>query len=270
MLSDHFIQANGLRLHYYRRPSDKPTLLLLHGLTDNGLCWAPVIEALGDAFDIVAPDARGHGLSDAPEQGYSAGDHAADVAALIGALELERPILIGHSMGGMVATLVAAQHPHLVRAAIFEDPAWFDAAQQPPETRRQRAAEWRADLLASQLLAHDALIAKGRANNPNWSDAELRPWAVAKQQARPQVLEYIEHEAPDWRAAVRNLRVPSLLIIGDVRRGVIVSPEQAHQAQMLNARLSVAQVADAGHSIRRDQFSSYMAAVRDFLAGIAP
>lgn len=269
MLSDHFIQANGLRLHYYRRTADKPTLLLLHGITDNGLCWAPVIEALGDDFDIVAPDARGHGLSDAPEHGYAAADHAADVAALIRALELNRPIVMGHSMGGMVATLVAAWHPNLVRAAIFEDPAWFDATQQPPESRKQRAAEWRADLLANHQLTHDALIAKGHANNPTWSEAELQPWSVAKRQVRPQVLEYIEHEAPDWRAAVRALRMPALLITGDVSRGVIISPEQAREAQALNALLSIAHVPNAGHSIRRDNFAGYMAAVRNFLAGLA-
>ncbi|PJF47663.1 MAG: alpha/beta hydrolase [Chloroflexi bacterium] len=59
---------------------------------------------------MVAPDARGHGLSNAPERGYAAADHAADVAALIRALELNRPIVMGHSMGGAVATPVAAQH----------------------------------------------------------------------------------------------------------------------------------------------------------------
>ncbi|MCS6849027.1 MAG: alpha/beta hydrolase [Anaerolineae bacterium] len=264
-----FVLANGLRLHYYRHKADQPTLLLLHGITDNGLCWTPVIEALGDDFDIIAPDARGHGLSDAPAHGYAAADHAADVAEFIRALGLNRPVVVGHSMGGMVATLVAAYHPDLVRAAIFEDPAWFDAAQQPPEFRRQRAAEWRADLLANHQLSQDALIAKGRANNPSWSDAELQPWSVAKQQVRPQVLEYIEHEAADWRAAVRALRVPALLITGDVSRGVIISPEQAKEAQALNALLSIAHVPDAGHSIRRDNFVGYMAAVRSFLAGLA-
>ncbi len=270
MLSDHFIQANGLRLHYYRCTADKPTLLLLHGLTDNGLCWTSVIEALGDDFDIVAPDARGHGLSDAPEHGYAAADHAADVAALIHALALSQPIVMGHSMGGMVATLVAAQHPDLVRAAIFEDPAWFDAMQQPSESRKQRAAEWRTDLLANHQLTQDALIAKGRANNPAWSDTELRPWSVAKQQVHTQVLEYIEQEAPDWRTAVRALRMPTLLITGDVARGVIISPEQARQAQMLNAWLSVAHVPNAGHSIRRDNFAGYIAAVRSFLVALSP
>jgi pimeloyl-ACP methyl ester carboxylesterase len=270
MLTSDFVRANGLHLHYYRRRAGRPSLLLLHGLTDNGLCWLPVIEALADDYDIVAPDARGHGLSDAPEHGYAAADHAADVVALIRAHGLQQPVVIGHSMGGMVATLVAADHADLVRAAIFEDPAWLDAGQQPPELRRQRAAEWRADLLANQQLTTDMLIAKGRANNPTWSDAELQPWSVAKHQARPQVLEYIEHEPADWRALVRALRHPALLITGDTSRGVIISPELAQEAQALNPLLRVAHIPNAGHSIRRDNFDAYIAAVRAFLREVAP
>jgi len=265
MLTSGFVRANGLRLHCYRRRANKPCILLLHGLTDNGLCWQPVIEALADDYDMVAPDARGHGLSDAPEHGYTAADHAADVVALISALGLRRPVIIGHSMGGMVATLVAAGHAELVRAAIFEDPAWFDIGQQPPELRRQRAAEWRADLLANQQLTVDMLIARGRANHPTWSAAELQPWSVAKHQARPQVLEYIEGEPADWRASVRALNTQALLITGDVSRGVIISPGLAREAQALNPLLRIAHIPDAGHSIRRDNFDAYMAAVRAFL-----
>ena len=270
MLTADFVRANGLQFHCYRRRADRPCVLLLHGLTDNGLCWLPVIEALADDYDLVAPDARGHGLSDAPEHGYAAADHAADVVALIRALGLRQPVVIGHSMGGMVATLVAAGHADLVRAAIFEDPAWFDAGQQPAELRRQRAAEWRAELLANQQLTTDTLMAKGRADHPAWSVAELQPWSVAKHQARPQVLEYIEHEPADWRASVGALRTQALLITGEASHGVIISPELAQEAQALNPLLRVARVPSAGHSIRRDNFDAYMAAVRAFLREVAP
>ena len=80
------------------------------------MCWTPVIEALAGQYDIIAPDARGHGLTDGPEQGYSAADHVADAAAFIQALKLDRPAVLGHSMGGAEATLLAASHPKLVRA----------------------------------------------------------------------------------------------------------------------------------------------------------
>lgn len=271
MITSHFVQTNNLRIHYIRQmaDADKPQLLLLHGLTDAGICWTPVIEALAGEHDIIAPDARGHGQTDAPERGYSAADHASDVVAFIRALNLNRPIVMGHSMGGMVATAVAGQHPELIRAAIFEDPAWFDESQQPTaELRKQRADEWRQGLEADKALPPDAMIAKRRAADPGWSDAEFQPWSVAKQQAHLQVLEYIEHAPMDWRALVQAVQKPALLITGDVARGVIISPEQAAEAQSLNAKLSVAHIPGAGHSIRRDNFESYMAAVHTFLRSV--
>jgi pimeloyl-ACP methyl ester carboxylesterase len=267
MSTSHFIQANGLRIHYLHAAAPgKPQLLLLHGLTDAAVCWTPVIEALAGDYDIFAPDARGHGQTDAPERGYSALDHAGDAVAFIHALGLDQPIILGHSMGGMVATVVAGQHPALIRAAIFEDPAWFDLAQMPsPEMRSQRADEWRADLVANQALPPADMIAKRRAADPGWADAEFGPWSVAKQQARLNVLEYIEHAPSDWRALVRAMQTPALLITGDVARGVIISPQQAAEAQSLNPLLAVVNIPNTGHSIRRDAFAGYMDAVRAFL-----
>ncbi len=273
MIHSDFIHANGLRLHYLRQPASdasKPTLLLLHGLSDAAICWTPVIEALVGDYDIVAPDARGHGMSDTPATGYSPADHASDAEAFIRALGLNKPIVMGHSMGGMETTVVAANYPDLVRAAILEDPAWFDPSQQPtPELRRQRRMEWEQGLLADKALTPDAMIAKRRITDPLWSDAEFRPWSLAKQQVRPNVLEYIDYEPMDWRACVQAFQCPSLLLTGDVSRGVIISPQQAQEAQSLNSRLQVAYVPNTGHSIRRDNFMGYMAAVRTFLQSVA-
>jgi pimeloyl-ACP methyl ester carboxylesterase len=267
MITSNSVQANGLRIYYLRQGADKPQLLLLHGLTDDGGCWAPVIEALAGEYDIIAPDARGHGQSDAPERGYSPADHAGDVVAFIRALGLNRPIVMGHSMGGMVATAVAAQHPELVNAVVVEDPAWFDLAQQPtPEHRRGRRMEWEQDLRANQQLTREALIAKGRASNPLWSDAELQAWSMAKQQVHLQVLEYLDHAPMDWRTLVSGFSCPALLITGEAALGVIISPTQAQEAQSLNPRLRVANIAGAGHSIRRDGFEPYVEVVRAFLS----
>src|SRR5882672_8468662 len=65
------IVANGLRIHYSRTGGDKPALVLSHGATDSGLCWTRVARALEADYDVILPDARGHGLSDAPPSGYS-------------------------------------------------------------------------------------------------------------------------------------------------------------------------------------------------------
>jgi len=113
------ITTNGINLHYYRtenRSSARPSLVLLHGLTDSGQCWPRVVNALASEYEMILPDARGHGLSDKPATGYAPQDHAADVAGLIRGLGLIRPILIGHSMGAGVSATVAALYLDLVPA----------------------------------------------------------------------------------------------------------------------------------------------------------
>ena len=60
-----YVEANGIRLHYTRTGGAGPAVVLAHGVTDDGLCWTPVAEALADAYDLVMVDARGHGRSDA-------------------------------------------------------------------------------------------------------------------------------------------------------------------------------------------------------------
>src|SRR5438105_6683569 len=93
------VDANGIRIHYYRTGGDKPPLVLAHGATDSGLCWTRVARDLESDYDVIMPDARGHGMSEAPDGGYTSADHAADLAGVIRGLGLERPAVAGHSMG---------------------------------------------------------------------------------------------------------------------------------------------------------------------------
>ena len=87
-----YFVSHGTKLHYYRTGGAKPPLVLLHGITDDGLCWAPVAEVLADKHDVIMVDLRGHGKSEAPENGYDYRTMAAEVAGLINGLELENPV----------------------------------------------------------------------------------------------------------------------------------------------------------------------------------
>jgi N-formylmaleamate deformylase len=120
-----YVDTNGLRLHYTRTGGEKPPLVFAHGVTDAGLCWRPVAEALAAEYDAIMVDARGHGRSDAPERGYGPAEQAVDLAGIITALELERPAVLGHSMGAATALVLAGTYPDLPGAILLEDPpAW--------------------------------------------------------------------------------------------------------------------------------------------------
>lgn len=122
--------AGGANIHYLRTGGAGSPLVLLHGLTGNGACWSPAARALEADFDVVMPDARGHGRSSAPLHGYRYADHARDVVGLIRGLELAAPILLGHSMGGMTAALVASQVAELISTVILVDPTFLSPQRQ--------------------------------------------------------------------------------------------------------------------------------------------
>jgi pimeloyl-ACP methyl ester carboxylesterase len=129
--------GGGLRLHVreWGRP-DGPPILFIHGLSQSHLCWAKQCDsALADEFRLVAYDLRGHGMSEAPvePEHYTDGRlWADDVAAIVQALRLDRPVLVGWSYGGFViADYVRANGQggigaiDLVAAAVTLDEAVF-------------------------------------------------------------------------------------------------------------------------------------------------
>lgn len=259
------VTANGVKLHYHRTGGDKPPVVLAHGITDNGLCWTRLARALAARYDLVMYDARGHGLSDQPGA-YLLADHVADLIALIHALDLRHPVVLGHSMGGANAPVVAARHPELVRALVLEDPHWPD---EPEDETTYDLNAWRNAVAAEKVQSTDALLAWGRRANPEWDDTELHPWAEAKRQVDPDVVSWLtsRQDLNNWREVAEQIRCPTLLVTGDptVSADVTVTPEVAKEATRLCPSLVVANLPGAGHSVRRDQFTGYIKAVEAFL-----
>jgi pimeloyl-ACP methyl ester carboxylesterase len=129
------VNANRIKVHYYRTGGDKPRFVLSHGFSDNGMCWIRAAKALEDAYDLIMPDARGHGLSSAPEGGYDDTTRAADLARFVMALGLAKPAAMGHSMGAATTAVAAANYPELFSCIVLEDPPWFSA--EPPHDAGQ-------------------------------------------------------------------------------------------------------------------------------------
>lgn len=251
------VVANGIRIHYWRGPGRGRALVLQHGFGSNARCWHRVGRELAGEWDVIMPDARGHGLTEAPPDGYNPSVMSADLAAFCAALELDAPIVLGHSMGGSMVTALAAEHPGVAGAIIPVDPAWFDELPLSPSERNE-ALERRA-MTREQLLALLDEI------HPTWCAEDRDAWAESRQQisveAATQVLAGIGR---DWRADVRRFGCPALLVTADVALGGIVTPDVAAEAQRLNPLVQVAHIADSGHDVYRDQFEAFVAAVRSF------
>jgi N-formylmaleamate deformylase len=263
-----YVEANGLRLHFTRTGGDKPPIVLAHGVTDAGPCWTPVAEALAAEYDVIMVDARGHGHSDAPERGYGPADQAADLAGVVTALGLEHPAILGHSMGAATALVLAGTYPDLPGAILLEDPpAWWTGWTATAEAT-ERLAGMRKRFIGLKQKTREELLADQRAEQPGWSDAELDPWADAKQRFSPNVLSVLDEDNAagiDWPVILSRITCPALLITADPALGAIVTAESAAILQALVPHLEIAHVPGAGHNIRRDQFGRYRELVRGFL-----
>jgi len=145
--TDGFITAHGFQL-YYRRWSPSPVsastqaslppILLLHGLASSSHIWdfvAPLLAERG--YLVTALDQRGHGESAKPHAGYDFATIIADDAAAVAALELVRPIVVGHSWGAMVALHYAATYPGQVTALVLVDGATNQFSLRPGWSREQ-------------------------------------------------------------------------------------------------------------------------------------
>lgn len=109
----------------YREEGEGPPVLLVHGATCDHSYLAPQIDHYRRTHRVVSVDLRGHGASDKPEQDYTPDLYAADLAWICRELSVRRPIVIGHSMGGLVALALAAGHPELPAAIVMLDSPIF-------------------------------------------------------------------------------------------------------------------------------------------------
>lgn len=253
-------KANGIELHYRRSGGDRPPVVLLHGLTGDGACWTPLARALESGFDVVMPDARGHGSS-AWTDGYRYEDLAADVVGLMDALGVGAPVLLGHSMGGMTAAVVASRNPRRLRASILVDPTFLSPERQREVHESDAAEQHRRTLGRSK----EELVAELRARHVRRSPELVELVAHARLRTDPRAFDILTPPNPDWVQLVRRLAVPGLLVVGDVDAGAVVSAEVATELAELNPLLKVERIAGAGHGMPYDHPERVAAVVRTFL-----
>lgn len=123
-----YLVRDGVALAHDEEGTGDPCLVFLHGAACNRRFWEPQMRRFGAARRVVSVDLRGHGESDAPVQSYAMRLFADDVAWTCRELGIEKPVLIGHSLGGMIALDLASAYPDRVGAIVLIDSALLAGA----------------------------------------------------------------------------------------------------------------------------------------------
>lgn len=205
-----FIRSNGIELHVHQRGVGVPALVFLHYWGGSSRTWGHVIDALEEDFRTIAIDQRGWGQSDKPDSGYALADLAADAKGVIAALGLQRYILVGHSMGGKVAQLIASQRPDGLKGLVLVAPSPPSPLGLPADVRRAMVSAYatRESIITTveQVLAPDGLSASDLEmvieDSVCGAPAALAAWPLATSQE-------------DITSLVSRIEVPTIVISGE-------------------------------------------------------
>ena len=270
----HCPAADETALRWFRSGGDGPPLLLVHGFTDNALYFSRAADRLAEDWGVVAYDARGHGASGRAGDRFDDAIRVSDLCSVVSALGLDRPAMMGHSMGASTIALAVAANPGLARAVVLEDPAWWETpiptteeeAELQEATRRAGNTAWRDWVAWMQQTPHEEALAARRSDSPLWSEDDVALSLDARLEVQLELFEYFPSIRAPWRKVVPLIDCPTLLVLGDSAAGGIITPELAEEATMLNRLITSAHIIGAGHAIRYDQFEPFMGAVVPFLA----
>jgi N-formylmaleamate deformylase len=248
--------------------------LLLHGVQVNGLSWLRTAKALESTYDVVMPDFRGHGQSGSVE-GAPDGFLIDDTLSIIGALKLENPFVIGHSMGADVAGRIAAAYP--VRGLVLVDPALrnfaaamaFDMDNPPP---------WMQGLFDSmralKAASHEERMVMGlplMQGSTTWEAADYVTYIDGQAEFELNFYRYMMKSPSESgylfasTDVIKKITCPTLLLTarammgGDIQPGVDAFMQNLPNGQHIHFE-------DSGHAIMFDQFDRFVEVVSRFMS----
>lgn len=174
-----FVPGDGVQLAFGYWPGRGMPIVALHGLTASYISFVGVAERLAGRRALFALDLRGRGRSDKPSGPYGMVQHAADVATAVRAMGLGASIIVGHSMGGFIATALASQSPELVSALVLIDGGYALALSAPGSLGGLDAAlSLRINQLRQTYPSREAYRQFWRAQ-PHFPPDAWNPWIEA-------------------------------------------------------------------------------------------
>jgi N-formylmaleamate deformylase len=253
-----WLRSGGLRLHALDYGGSGVPLVILPGITSPAITMDFVAQQLTDTVRPIVLDFRGRGFSDdGPE--YRIEDYADDVEAVISELCLDRPILLGHSMGARVAAATAVRANNVLGGLILVDAPLSGPGRDPYPTTleafRTQLAQARRGTDADEVAL----------SWPRWSrrEQELRARWLSSCSEDAIVRTHQSFESEDFFDYWSRLKSPSTLIYGS--ESPVVTAAGAAELAAANPDAELIEVKDAGHMVFWDQPQASLAVLRDLV-----
>lgn len=290
--SDGYVYDNGIRVHYYHAipAPNKPVMIMVHGVTDNGLCWTTLTQELQKEYNVYMLDARGHGLSDPFTTTDDGETLVKDVVGFVEAMSIEDPILVGHSMGAATVMRIGAEYPDLTQSIIMLDPFLASLnprpqnqkAKQPeqnnrkPETKATKPQKRLSinmfappeTLVKQNNYSFEELVEKGYNDFPKWNSVDIQCWALSKKQYHG------PYNDNAWKAmhgtmnigdALSKITVPALVLKADTSPDSRKINEEAVKGLK---GVKLIHIDGAGHNLHHDELDRTLMEIQIFLQTI--
>ena len=262
-----YVKRAGVNVYYETYGKGVP-IVFLHPFSTNGYIWYFQTFTFAQTNQCVVIDERGHGRSDKPQQGYAIKEMAADVAAVLDDLKINKAILVGNSIGGMLTMQMNLDNPDRVLANVIVSSGTNLAAGMPDEAK---AAFQKNAVGTMNALLEGAFSAKSKREKPELLDLMRASFAVEENFPRHTFFASVADPGGvfNWNISdqLKNIRKPTLVLAGEEDQATPVAANKFLADNIPGAQLKV--IKDVGHFYQLESPAAFNRELAQFVKQVA-
>jgi 3-oxoadipate enol-lactonase len=236
------------------------SLVFIHGWAASHRFWKHQIPFFAQKYEIIAYDLRGHGDSTKPEKGYRVDNHVQDLETLLADHQISNPVLVGHSLGGMIALQYTLEKPRNPRALVLV------GTSPKPVASRKRSIQFSFLRLLIRLSRKRAARFTEKELFAPYVDPDLVRWVNTESLRTPtyvilQILQDVKRF--DVTARLPEIQIPTLILAGEF--DTAVEPRTVDQMEKLLPNTRTRVISGAGHNCMLEQYLAFNRTLESFL-----